>query len=75
MTLTKTQALNLANAKVGRDCVRRDEPHWYFIYRDSGCVLCGAGGDERVRVRGTKPKDYRDREDWAGDHACDGHFM
>lgn len=76
MTLTREQAKNLDDAKMERAKVRRDEPHWYYIYRDHGCVLCGAGhGDTRIRVRGTVPEDYRDREEWLPDHACGGHFM
>lgn len=53
-------------------------PYFYGNYYDDGCVLCGArsSDEHRYRVYGMRPLDDPDKYDhYAGQHACQGHFM
>jgi hypothetical protein len=73
--MRKTKAIR--DALDGKAHVSRSEPHWYLHVIDEGCVLCSAGGeDTRVRVRGKRPKNPRDRylDEGPSTYACGSHF-
>lgn len=56
--------------------VRVTEPHWYKLYIDNGCVICGYGyGEHWHRMPGKRPKDPLKRFEYSGDHACNEHFI